>query len=278
MFLDQLSDDKLQKKPRRERKWSASLPVTAGAGGGEGEPRAWHRQQPDQRDQPPRQPAEQARHQPPVSVWTAWRLEQVYFQVSRVEWQLIKILVTTDSRLGNNLEEILRFEAEIPPEYKRPSRDLQFDYVNTATARMEATKAVREAEDEANKLLETLVRLVSPDDIDQLYIRWCDICKPWVNLKIPETSSPLSLSCHNRHELKWGPSLLSSSFNIFSPYSPFPWFPHFHTLCTNCPPHTGPHCSPLITHHRYHNSLFYFLIVWMKIWMFGWSHNRLLLK
>ena len=36
---------------------------------------------------------------------------------------------------------------------------------------MEATKAVREAEDEANKLLETLVRLVSPDDIDQLYIR-----------------------------------------------------------------------------------------------------------
>ena len=69
------------------------------------------------------------------------------------------------------MEEILRFEAEIPPEYKRPSRDLQFDYVNTATARMEATKAVREAEDEANKVLETLVRLVSPDDIDQLYIR-----------------------------------------------------------------------------------------------------------
>ena len=69
------------------------------------------------------------------------------------------------------MEEILRFKAEIPQEYKRPSRDLQFDYVNTATARMEATKAVREAENEANKLLETLVRLVSPDYINQLYIR-----------------------------------------------------------------------------------------------------------
>ena len=65
--LDQLSDDKLQKKSRRERKWSASLTVTAGPGGG-------HRQQ---HLQPPRQPAAQARHQPPDAVWTAWRLEQV---------------------------------------------------------------------------------------------------------------------------------------------------------------------------------------------------------
>ena len=165
-----------------------------------------------------------------------------YFQVSRVEWQLIKILVTTDSRLGNNLEEILRFEAEIPPEYKRPSRDLQFDYVNTATARMEATKAVREAEDEANKLLETLVRLVSPDDIDQLYIiRWCDTCKPWSNL-----SSSLNFLSHTIHELKWGPdflfslySLTLSSSSLISPFS--------HSMYKSSP-HTGPHCSPLIPH------------------------------
>ena len=65
--LDQLSDDKLQKKSRRERKWSASLTVTAGPGGG-------HRQQ---HLQPPRQLAAQARHQSPDALWTAWRLEQV---------------------------------------------------------------------------------------------------------------------------------------------------------------------------------------------------------
>ena len=80
-------------------------------------------------------------------------------------------------RLGNNnVEGILSFEAEIPPVYKRPSRDLQFDYVNTAAAKVEASKskvakAAQEAEEEAQQLLETLVRLVSPDDLDQLYIR-----------------------------------------------------------------------------------------------------------
>ena len=79
--------------------------------------------------------------------------------------------------MGNNdVEGILSFEAEIPPVYNRPSRDLQFDYVNTAAAKVEASKskvakAAKEAEEEAQQLLETLVRLVSPDDLDQLYIR-----------------------------------------------------------------------------------------------------------
>ena len=97
----------------------------------------------------------------------------------------IVLHMSFDYRQGNKnkLEDILSFEADIPPSsYKRPSRDLQFDYVNTAkmeaskaakmeAAKAEVAKAAREAEEEAHQLLETLVRLVSPDDLEEFYIR-----------------------------------------------------------------------------------------------------------
>ena len=91
----------------------------------------------------------------------------------------------------NSLAQVLSFEAEIPPVYKRPSRDLQFDYVNTAKRAnerpafghvsrsqpiraQEAVRAAKEAEDEAHELLVSLVKLVSPEDlqeIEDLYLK-----------------------------------------------------------------------------------------------------------
>ena len=54
--------------------------------------------------------------------------------------------------------------------YQRPSRDLQFNYVNTAKKEGERW-GVRREEPSAQEILETLVSLVSPEDLDNLYIR-----------------------------------------------------------------------------------------------------------
>ena len=54
--------------------------------------------------------------------------------------------------------------------YQRPSRDLQFNYVNTAKKEGEKFIDMKE-EPSAQEILETLVRLVSPEDLDDLYIR-----------------------------------------------------------------------------------------------------------
>ena len=54
--------------------------------------------------------------------------------------------------------------------YKRPSRDLQFNYVNTAKKEGEKFDVMKE-EPSAQEILETLVRLVSPEDLEDLYIR-----------------------------------------------------------------------------------------------------------
>lgn len=91
-------------------------------------------------------------------------------------------IIHTCCRFDEDYNEVLSFEAEIPPAYKRPSRDLQFDYVNTARAEAmasrqaqdearQAVKAAKEAEAEAHELLVSLVKLVSPEDLEDLYIR-----------------------------------------------------------------------------------------------------------
>ena len=54
--------------------------------------------------------------------------------------------------------------------YKRPSRDLQFNYVNTAKKEGEKFEVLRD-EPSAQEILETLARLVSPEDLEDLYIR-----------------------------------------------------------------------------------------------------------
>ena len=74
-----------------------------------------------------------------------------------------------DWRLSNQGETVLTYEAEIPP-YKRPSRDLQFNYVNTAKKEAERFEDFRD-EPSAEEILESLMRLVSPEDLDDLYIR-----------------------------------------------------------------------------------------------------------
>ena len=72
-------------------------------------------------------------------------------------------------RFSNQVEEVLTYETEIPA-YKRPSRDLQFNYVNTAKKEAERFEDFR-AEPSAEEILESLMRLVSPEDLDDLYIR-----------------------------------------------------------------------------------------------------------
>ena len=56
------------------------------------------------------------------------------------------------------------------PAYRRPSRDIQFNYVNTAKKEGEKFEVLRE-EPSAQEILETLARLVSPEDLEDLYIR-----------------------------------------------------------------------------------------------------------
>ena len=74
-------------------------------------------------------------------------------------------------RLSNQGETVLTYETEIPA-YKRPSRDLQFDYVNTAKKEAEKFEDFRvEPSPSAEEILESLMRLVSPEDLDDLYIR-----------------------------------------------------------------------------------------------------------
>ena len=48
-------------------------------------------------------------------------------------------------RLGNNLEDYLSYETETPSlsAYRRPSRDLQFDYVNTAAREAKMARMAR---------------------------------------------------------------------------------------------------------------------------------------
>ena len=67
------------------------------------------------------------------------------------------------------METVLTYETEIPA-YKRPSRDLQFNYVNTAKKEAERFEDFRD-EPSAEDILESLMRLVSPEDLDDLYIR-----------------------------------------------------------------------------------------------------------
>jgi len=74
-----------------------------------------------------------------------------------------------DDRLSNQVETVLTYETEIPA-YKRPSRDLQFNYVNTAKKEAERFEDFRD-EPSAEEILESLMRLVSPEDLDDLYIR-----------------------------------------------------------------------------------------------------------
>ena len=64
----------------------------------------------------------------------------------------------------------LRQSQDHVPPYRRPSRDLQFNYVNTAKKEGERFEVLRE-EPSAQEILETLARLVSPEDLENLYIR-----------------------------------------------------------------------------------------------------------
>ena len=54
-------------------------------------------------------------------------------------------LVCRCLRLGNNLEDYLSYETESPSlsAYRRPSRDLQFDYVNTAAREAKMARMAR---------------------------------------------------------------------------------------------------------------------------------------